>query len=63
MKTKQKLILVTIGAMAVMSFFTYATLNGSFPLTNNRAMNAKEAVIGKIADHMKEEDATIAEDK
>jgi soluble lytic murein transglycosylase len=63
MKTKQKLILVTIGVMAVMSCFTYATLNGSFPLTNNRAMDAKEAVIGKIAEYMKEEDATIAEDK
>ena len=64
MKTKQKLILVALGTMAVMSCFAYTTLNGSFPLTNKRAMDAtKEAVIGKIVDHMKEEDATIAEDK
>jgi len=63
MKTKQKLILVTIGTVAAMSFFTYATLNGSFPLADNRAMDAKEAAIGKIVDYMKDEDVTIAEDK
>ena len=50
MKTKQKLILVTIGTMAAMSFFTYATLNGSFPLVDNRAIDAKEAAIGPIAE-------------
>ena len=63
MKTKQKLILVALGTMAVMSCFAYTTLNGSFPLTNKCAMDSKEALIGKIVDHMKEEDATIAEDK
>lgn len=63
MKTKQKLILVTIGAMAVMYCFTYARFNGSPSLFHNRTPDTREELIGKIAGHMKEEKATIAEDK
>jgi soluble lytic murein transglycosylase len=63
MKTKQKLILVAICAITAMSCFTYGRFNGSFSLFNNRSLDAKEAIIGKIVDYMKDEDATIAEDK
>ena len=64
MKTKRKLILATMGTIAVMSCFAYGRLNGAFSLLNyNGALDAKETIIAKIADHMKKEDATIEADK
>ncbi len=63
MKAKQKLILVTAGTIAVMSCFTYGRLNGSLFLFGSHSFQAREAVIEKIADHMKKEDATITDGK
>lgn len=63
MKTKQKLVLVTIGTLAVMSLFAYARLNGSLYRTDDHDVAAKEAVIEQVANFMRNEDSTIRPDK
>ena len=60
MKTKQKLILVAVGAIAIVSCFMYERLNYAF---GRHILREKEATVKQIAEHMKREGATIRTDK
>jgi len=60
MKTKQKLILVAVGTIAILSCFTYERFDY---VSSGHIARKKEATIKQIAEHMRIEGATIGTDK